>query len=110
MKKAFSKHEILELYLNQIYLGNGSYGVAAAAVSYFGVGLDELSIEQRAMLAGLPKAPSRYNPLRNPRKARWRRDVIIGRMKAQGFITPEEAAESVSSDIMLNRRSFGEWW
>ena len=103
VEKAFSKEEILELYLNQIYLGNGAYGVAAAAQTYYGKKLKELNLQQRAMLAGLPKAPSAYNPLRRPRVARLRRDVIINRMLAENFITNIEAKEAMASNLELNR-------
>lgn len=102
MENAFTKDQILELYLNQIYLGNGTYGVTAASLGYFGKPLKDLSIEQRALLAGLPKAPSAYNPLHYPRIARLRRDVIIGRMEAEGVITPQQAREAIASDIELN--------
>jgi penicillin-binding protein 1A len=101
IEKAFSKNEILELYLNQIYLGNGAYGVAAAAMAYYNKPLEELTIGQEAMLAGLPKAPSRYNPVRNPRQARWRRDVVLGRMRNEGFITPEQTRIAVETDLEL---------
>ncbi len=104
IEKFLTKEEILELYLNQIYLGAGSYGVAAAALTYFNKPLDELSIGQRAMLAGLPKAPSAYNPLRKPKAARFRRDVVLGRMLAEGFITQEEFEQEKEKDLELNPR------
>ena len=107
MERAFTKNQILELYLNQIYLGNGTYGVAAAALGYFGKPLEQLSIGQRAMLAGLPKAPSAYNPLRNPRVARLRRDVIIRRMEAEGVITSAEADAAIASDLELDPAGIG---
>ncbi len=102
MEKAFTKDEILELYLNQIYFGNGTYGVTAASLGYFGKPLDKLSIGQRATLAGLPKAPSAYNPLRYPRVARLRRDIIIIRMRDEGVITPEQAQQAIDTDMELN--------
>lgn len=102
MERAFTKDEILELYLNQIYLGNGTYGVTAAGLGYFGKSLYELSIGQRAMLAGLPKAPSAYNPLRHPRIARLRRDIIIVRMKNEGVITTEQADNAIAMDIEVD--------
>ena len=92
IEQAFSKNEILELYLNRIYLGNGSYGVAAAAQTYFSKSLDELTWPERAMLAGMPQAPSRYNPIRNPQAALARRNVILGRIAEEQFITKNEAA------------------
>ncbi len=104
IEDAFTKNEILELYLNQIYLGRGSYGVASAALTYYNRRLDELSIGQRAMLAGLPKAPSAYNPKTHPRVARLRRDVIIRRMQAEGFITDAEAEKAIDTGLELNPR------
>jgi penicillin-binding protein 1A len=85
-----SKEEILELYLNKIYLGNRAYGVAAAAQVYYGLPVDKLSVAQLAMIAGLPKAPSRYNPIVNPARALARRNYVLGRMQDLGFI--DEAA------------------
>ena len=86
IEQAFTKDQILELYLNQIYLGVGSYGVAAAALNYFDKSLDELTVGEAAFLAGLPKAPSWYHPERRPEAARARRDWVIGRMLDVGFI------------------------
>ena len=106
MEKAFTKNEILDLYLNQIYLGHGAYGVAAAALTYYNKPLSELTIGQRAMLAGLPKAPSGYNPVTHPRAARLRRDVVIRRMQTEGFITSEQADAAIAQDLELNLRSF----
>ena len=105
IEKAFTKNEILELYLNQIYLGAGAYGVSAAALRYYSLPLEELSVGQMAMLAGLPRAPSAYNPLVYPRVARLRRDVIITRMKAEGFITQLKAEQAIASDLQLNPRT-----
>jgi penicillin-binding protein 1A len=90
IEQAFSKDQILELYLNEIYLGQNSYGVAAAALNYFGKSLDELELEEIAYLAALPKAPSNYHPTRRYDAAKGRRDWVIGRMKIEGFITEEE--------------------
>lgn len=104
IERAFEKDKILELYLNQIYLGHGAYGVAAAAMTYYNKDLSELTIGQRAMLAGLPKAPSRYDPIRNPRQARFRRDVVLVRMEAQNFITKEERALAIATDMELDPR------
>jgi penicillin-binding protein 1A len=86
-----SKDQILEIYMNQIYLGNRAYGFAAACETYFGKPLKNISIAEAAMLAGLPKAPSAYNPIKNPRRARIRQQYIIERMLSNGFITAEEA-------------------
>ncbi|MGD8497744.1 MAG: penicillin-binding protein 1A [Chromatiales bacterium] len=86
IERQMSKDQILELYLNKIYLGNRAYGVAAAAQVYYGTGIEDLSLPQMAMIAGLPKAPSRYNPLVNPERAQIRRDYVLGRMRDVGFI------------------------
>ena len=87
IEQAFSKDRILELYLNQIYLGDGSYGVAAAALNYFNKSLDELTIGEAAYLAALPKAPNNYTIDRIPEAAKSRRDWVIGRMLEDGCIT-----------------------
>lgn len=105
IEKAFTKDEILELYLNRIYLGSGAYGIAAAAQTYFSKQLDELSIGERALIAGLPKAPSRYNPLQHPQRAKARRDVIIRRMEAENVITSEQADAEIAKAIELNPTS-----
>jgi penicillin-binding protein 1A len=85
-----SKEEILELYLNKIFLGNRAYGVGAAAEVYYGKAINELSIAQWAMIAGLPKAPSSNNPLSNPERAMQRRDWILGRMRSLDYITQNQ--------------------
>lgn len=103
IERDLDKKTILELYLNKIYLGNRAYGVVAAAQVYYGKTLEELSIAQAAMIAGLPKAPSRYNPIINPERALIRRDHIIRRMEQLGFITEEEyqvaRAEPVTAEL-----------
>ncbi|HHH39644.1 MAG TPA: peptidase, partial [Sedimenticola sp.] len=81
-----SKQEILELYLNKIYLGHRAYGVGAAAQVYYGSGVNDLTLAQTAMIAGLPKAPSRYNPITNPARALERRNYVLDRMRQQGYI------------------------
>ncbi len=86
IEKELSKQEILELYLNKIYFGNRAYGVGAAAKAYYGKNLDELSVAQMAMIAGLPKAPSIYNPIANPQRALQRRNYALERMYALGSI------------------------
>lgn len=92
MEQAFTKDHILELYLNEIYLGNRSYGVAAAALNYFGKSLDQLDIEEIAYLAALPKGPNNYNPKTKYEAAVGRRNWVIERMREEGYITEEEAA------------------
>lgn len=91
IEKALTKERILELYLNEIYLGGGSYGVASAALQYFDKSLDELTIAEAAFLAALPKAPNHYHPKRNPKEAKARRDWVITRMFEDGIITADEA-------------------
>ncbi|MGH1484905.1 MAG: penicillin-binding protein 1A [Cellvibrionaceae bacterium] len=90
IEQTLTKPEILELYLNKIYLGNRAYGFKAAAQAYYGKGLQELTLAQLAMIAGLPKAPSTYNPIANPSRALIRRDWILKRMLSLGKITPED--------------------
>jgi penicillin-binding protein 1A len=90
IESQLSKDQILELYMNQIYLGQRAYGFAAASEIYFGKPLKDVSIAEAAMLAGLPKAPSAYNPIANPRRATVRQQYIIDRMLDNGFITAEQ--------------------
>jgi len=101
LEHLLSKNQILEIYMNQIYLGNRAYGFAAAAETYFGKPLKSISIAEAAMLAGLPKAPSAYNPISNPKRARIRQQYIIERMQENGFITAEEAAIAKQEDLKL---------
>ncbi len=100
----FSKQEILELYLNKIYLGQRAYGIAAAAQVYYGKELSKLSLAQMAMLAGLPKAPSSYNPIANPQRALERRNYVLGRMRTVGYINDEtyRAALEEQDDATLH--------
>ena len=105
MEKAFSKDRILELYLNEIYLGYGSYGVVAAALNYFNKSLDELTVAEAAFLAALPKAPNNYDPIRHPRAATERRNYVLGRMLDDGYVTAEQAAEAREAPLALRRRA-----
>ncbi|MFK7814711.1 MAG: penicillin-binding protein 1A [Gammaproteobacteria bacterium] len=98
-----SKDEILELYLNKIYLGNRAYGVGASSDVYYGLNVDELSISQVAMIAGLPKAPSRFNPIINPDRALVRRNYVLGRMHQLGFIDKETYQNSVEAEVTASR-------
>ena len=102
IENAFTKDQILELYLNEIYLGNRSYGVAAAALNYFDKSLDELDIHEAAYLAAIPKGPSNYHPVRNRDRAIERRDWVIGRIADDGHITPEEASAAQEADLGLS--------
>ena len=104
IERALPKQRILELYLNEIYLGFGSYGVAAAALNYFNRSLDELTLAETAFLAALPKGPNNYHPVRRPEAARGRRDWVIGRMLEEGFIAASEAAAAAAEDIAVRRR------
>ncbi len=99
IERVLSKDRILELYLNEIYLGRESYGVASAARSYFGVDVRNLSLEQVAYLAALPKAPNRYNPLRHYEKALGRRNWVLSRMLANGFIDEQQYATAQSKKL-----------
>ena len=101
LELVFSKDEILEMYLNQIYYGHGTYGVEAAARTYFGKSVKELTIAECAMIASLPKAPNNYSPYRNPKKARKRRNHVIRRMADVSFITTEQAKTSLQEDFHL---------
>lgn len=104
MEKALSKERLLELYLNEIYLGGGSYGVAAAALNYFNKSLEELDIEEAAYLAALPKAPNNYNPARNYKGAMDRRNYVIDRMVIDGYITASQADIAKAKPLELIRR------
>lgn len=101
LERVLTKDRILELYLNQIFLGERSYGVAAAALSYFDKSLDELTIAQCAYLASLPKAPSNYNPVQHKEAALARRNWVIGRMADDGYITDAQAQEAVKEDLVI---------
>ena len=101
LEHLLSKDQILEIYMNQIFLGNRAYGFAAAADAYFGKPMKDLTIAEAAMLAGLPKAPSAYNPITNPSRARSRQQYIIDRMQENGFITPEEAETAKKQELTI---------
>ena len=103
IENELSKEKILELYLNKIYLGNRSYGVAAAAQIYYGVELDELTLAQIAMIAGLPKAPSNYNPIVNPDRATIRRNYVLARMQLLEFISAEQHEENRAAPVTARR-------
>ncbi len=105
IERTFTKDKILELYLNEIYLGRRSYGVAMAALNYFDKSLDELTLGEIAFLAGLPKAPSRYDPEKNPEAAYERRDYVLDRMVEDGYITAAEAAAAKAEPLVVGRDS-----
>ncbi len=108
MDRAFTKDRILELYLNEIYLGLRSYGVAAASLNYFNKSLEELSIPEMAFLAGLPKGPANYDPTRYYKRAMDRRAYVLGRMASNGVITPEQAIEANKTPITIRARDKSE--
>ena len=101
LEHMLSKNQILEIYMNQIFLGNRAYGFAAASEAYFGKPLKDISIAEAAMLAGLPKAPSAYNPIVNPKRARSRQLYIIERMQENGFITAEQAQSAKDEELTV---------
>jgi penicillin-binding protein 1A len=101
LEHLLSKNQILEIYMNQIFLGNRSYGFAAASEAYFGKPLKSISVAEAAMLAGLPKAPSAYNPISNPKRARSRQLYIIERMEENGFITTQQAADAKKEELKI---------
>ncbi len=108
IEQALPKDRILELYLNEIYLGGGAYGVAAAAINYFNKSLDELTIEEAAYLGGLPKGPNNYNPQRFPEAAKVRRDWVLSRMREDGYITIEQETAAIATPIVTRRREEAE--
>lgn len=101
LEKQWSKDKILTEYLNIIYFGEGAYGVEAASRAYFGVHTADLTLDQAALIAGLPQAPSAYTPRRNPEAALERRDVVLNKMYQQGYITSEELQEALSAPLKL---------
>ncbi|PIE61169.1 MAG: penicillin-binding protein [Desulfobacterales bacterium] len=104
IEKKFSKDEILFLYLNQIYLGHGAYGVEAAAENYFGKHAKELTLAECAMLAGLPQAPSKYSPFRFPEKAKQRQIYTLNRMKEEGMITNLDVTNAINAKLDIHPR------
>ena len=102
--KGFSKQEILYLYLNQIYLGHGAYGVQAASENYFAKSVDDLNLAQAAMLAGLPRAPSYYSPYHYPKEAKQRQVYVLNRMVEDGYITRAEANEAINMQLDIQPR------
>jgi penicillin-binding protein 1A len=107
IEKTFTKDQILELYLNEIFLGLNSYGVAAASLNYFGKSLNDLSLEEIAYLAALPKGPNNYHPFREPQRAIERRNWVLLQMLANGYITEKEMKEAQAKPLNVNPRPFG---
>ena len=104
IERAYSKERILELYLNQIYLGQGTYGIAAASLEYFNKSIKELNYPDAALLAALPKAPSKYNPYRYPDIGKFRRNLVLQNLKENNFISKKEYNKFKNSELNLKRR------
>src|SRR5687767_1435448 len=103
IEHSLSKEQILELYINQIYLGQRAYGFGAASQIYYGKALGELTLAETAMLAGLPKAPSSYNPIVNPQRAKQRQQYVLRRMAELGHLTGEQLDEAVKAPVRARR-------
>ncbi len=104
IERVLSKKRILELYLNQIYLGEGSYGIASASLRYFDKPISELDYGEAALLAALPKAPSKYNPYKNPELAKFRRNLVLNNLLDNNFINKDQHSILVNSEIKLKKR------
>jgi penicillin-binding protein 1A len=107
IEAAFTKDQILELYLNEIFLGLNSYGIAAASLNYFGKSLDELSIDEMAYLAALPKGPNNYHPFKHTKRATERRNWVLEQMQENGYITAEEMKAAQAKPLAVSPRPFG---
>ncbi len=103
IERALSKERILELYLNQIYLGSGAYGIAAASLEYFDKSIRDINYSEAALLAALPKAPSRYNPYRDIKVAKFRRNLVLKNLLDNNYITPEWYEKLKNKEIILNK-------
>ncbi len=104
IERAYTKERILELYLNQIYLGQGTYGIAAASLEYFDKSIKELNYSEAALLAALPKAPSKYNPYKYPDTAKFRRNLVLKNLEENNFISKEEFKKLKDSKLKLKKR------
>ena len=104
IERALSKERILELYLNQIYLGEGSYGIASASLAYFDKPISKLNFEEAALLAALPKAPSRYNPFKDIELAKYRRNLVIENLYDNSYIDKNLYKKLINSEIKLSKR------
>ncbi len=102
IENRFTKEEILSLYLNQIYMGSGAYGVEAASEIYFGKSAKDLNLAECALLAGLPKAPSEYAPNRYPEKAKIRQKYVLDRMMTKGYVTAQQVSEALNTKLNIN--------
>ena len=108
LEHELSKDQILQIYMNQIYLGRRAYGFGAASQTYFNKPLRDITIAEAAMLAGLPKAPSAYNPVRNPRRAQIRQHYVIDRIRDLGYITEQQAVEAKIEKLGIKGAPKGE--
>ena len=104
IERAYSKERILELYLNQIYLGQGTYGIAAASLEYFDKSIKELNYSDAALLAALPKAPSKYDPYKYPKVGKFRRNLVLQNLLENNFISKEQFKKFKNSELNLKRR------
>ena len=104
IERAYSKERILELYLNQIYLGQGTYGIAAASLEYFDKSIKELNYPDAALLAALPKAPSKYNPYKYPEVGKFRRNLVLENLRENNFISKKELDEFKNSKLILKKK------
>jgi penicillin-binding protein 1A len=109
IERHFTKPQIFTLYANQIYLGHGIYGFAAGAEFYFGKNVKDLTLEEAALLAALPKAPNNYSPIRNPERAVWRRNLVINSMLSAGKITTAEAISAKRKPLILTDERDSDW-
>ncbi len=108
IERRYSKNEILEMYLNRIYFGHGAYGIQAASKLYFNKGVSELSIEEGALLAGLPKAPNSYSPITNPDRSKQRRDLVLNVMERNGFLRAEQLVRLTGKTIAVDHNRISE--
>src|SRR5699024_9417482 len=102
LEREFSKDEILEMYLNAVYFGQGQYGIEAAANKYFYKSVEDLTLEEGALLAGMVKAPNGYSPIDHPEKAKKRRNLVLQTMSDMDYISPEETEEAIGKEVALN--------
>ncbi len=114
LERRYSKDRILEMYLNQVYFGHGAYGVEAAARTYFGKSVSQLTVRESALLAGLPRAPTTYSPFEHPKAAKFRRELVLRRMAEYGALKPEEARRLARTDLDVippeRRRTTGQYF
>ncbi|MBY6037960.1 PBP1A family penicillin-binding protein [Fictibacillus nanhaiensis] len=102
LERRYSKDKILEMYLNQIYFGHGAYGIQLASKTYFNKDVNQLTIAEGALLAGLPKAPNHYSPIKHPEAAKERRDLVLALMEKQNYLSPSETVRAQGKTIALN--------